>query len=89
MSAMNIDGGVVGNMFETVVRKRRARKGMGTIVDDIMTKAPITIRASDTLEVAVTRMDKNKIKRLVVTGDDQHVHGIVSRADLVKLFAMK
>ncbi len=89
MSAMNLDGVHLGNALETIVRKRRARKGMGTIVDDIMTKKPITIRAHDTLETAVMRMDKNKVKRLVVTGDDQRVHGIVSRADLVKLFATK
>ena len=89
MSAMNLDGGIVGNALETIVRKRRARKGMGTIVDDIMTRAPITIRRIDSLEAAVARMDKNKVKRLVVTGDDRRVHGIVSRADLVKLFAAK
>ncbi len=89
MSAMNLDGFSLGNALETIVRKRRARKGMGTIVDDIMTKAPITIRAHDTLEAAVARMDKNKVKRLVVTGEDQRVHGIVSRADLVKIFAAK
>ena len=89
MSAMNIEGGLVGNALETIVRKRRARKGMGTIVDDIMTRAPITIRTIDSLEAAVARMDRNKVKRLVVTGDDRRVHGIVSRADLVKLFAAK
>ncbi len=89
MSAMNLDGGIVGNALETIVRKRRARKGMGTIVDDIMTKAPITIRAIDSLEAAVGRMDRNKVKRLVVTSDDRRVRGIVSRADLVKLFTAK
>jgi CBS domain-containing protein len=62
---------------------------MGTIVDDIMTRSPVTIRASDTLEAAVSRMDRNKVKRLVVTGDDLRVHGIVSRADLVKIFAAR
>ena len=50
MSAMNLDGGVVASALETLVRKRRVRKGMGTIVDDIMTREPITIRADDTLE---------------------------------------
>ena len=89
LSAMNLDGGLVANSLETLVRKRRARKGMGTIVDDIMTRSPIAIRANDTLEAAVRRMDRNKVKRLVVTGEDQRVHGIVSRADLIKVFAMK
>jgi predicted transcriptional regulator len=34
-------------------------------------------------------MDRSKVKRLVVTGDDGRVHGIVSRADVVKIFAAK
>jgi CBS domain-containing protein len=89
LSAMNIDGGMVASLLESIVRKRSTRKGMGTIVDDIMTRSPITIRANDTLEAAVKRMDRNKVKRLVVTGDDHRVHGIVSRADLIKIYAMK
>jgi sulfide:quinone oxidoreductase len=89
LSAMNLDAGFVANALETLVRKRRARKGMGTIVDDIMTRKPITIASTDTLEAAVRRMDKNKIKRLVVTDDERRVRGIVSRADVVKLFAAK
>jgi sulfide:quinone oxidoreductase len=89
LSALNLDGGGAANALETVVRKRRARKGMGTIVDDIMTRDPITIRAEDTLEHAVQRMDRNKVKRLVVTDGERRVRGIVSRSDMVKLFAAK
>jgi len=89
MSAMNIEAGIFTNALETLVRKRRARKGMGTIVDDIMTREPITIRAEDTLEHAIQRMDRNKIKRLVVTDAEDHIRGILSRSDMVKLFAMK
>jgi sulfide:quinone oxidoreductase len=89
MSAMNIEAGFVANALETVVRKRRARKGMGTIVDDIMTRDPIAIRGEDTLEHAIQRMDRNKIKRLVVTDADRRIRGIVSRSDVVKLFAAK
>jgi sulfide:quinone oxidoreductase len=54
-----------------------------------MTGSPVTIGENDTLEKAVALMDRNKIKRLVVTDDDRHVRGIVSRADLIKLFAAK
>ena len=89
LSAMNLAGDTVADALVTVVRKRRARKGMGTIVDDIMTHAPIVIDAQDTLEHAVRLMDRNKIKRLVVADGERHVRGIVSRRDLVKLFAMK
>ena len=89
LSAMNLHGGMVADALETVVRKHRARKGMGTIVDDIMTRSPVTIAENATLARAVELMDRNKIKRLVVTDDQQHVRGIVSRGDLLKLFSMK
>jgi CBS domain-containing protein len=89
LSAMNLHGGGLADVLETVVRKRRARKGMGTIVDDIMTRKPITIGEEETLSRAVELMDRNKIKRLIVTDDQLKVRGVVSRGDLMKLFAMK
>ncbi len=89
LSAMNLDQSNVTDTLETVVRKRRARKGMGTIVDDIMTTPPLTIREDDTLRTAVTLMDTNRIKRLIVTDGDRRVQGVVSRGDLIRLFAMK
>jgi sulfide:quinone oxidoreductase len=89
LSAMNLDSGLVASAVEAIVRKRRVRKGMGTIVEDIMTRSPIVVRESDTLETAVRLMDRNKIKRLVVTDADKRVRGVVSRGDLIKLFGMK
>jgi sulfide:quinone oxidoreductase len=89
LSAMNLHGGLVADTLETVVRKHRARKGMGTIVDDLMTRAPVTVAETATLADAVALMDRNKIKRLVVTDERQHVRGTVSRGDLLKLFSMK
>jgi len=89
LSAMNLDSGLVADALQSVVRKRRARKNMGTIVDDIMTRAPVTIAETATLADAVALMDRNKIKRLVVTDDQQRVRGVVSRGDLLKLFSMK
>ncbi|MBL0143788.1 MAG: CBS domain-containing protein [Betaproteobacteria bacterium] len=89
LSSMNLDQSAVTDALETVVRKRRARKDMGTIVDDIMTTSPITIREDDTLRTAVTLMDTNRIKRLIVTDGERTVRGVVSRADLIRLYAMK
>ncbi len=89
LSAMNLEQSNVTDALESVVRKRRARKGMGTIVDDIMTTPPITIREDETLRTAVTLMDTNRIKRLIVTDDERKVRGVVSRADLIRLYAMK
>lgn len=89
LSAMNLEQSNVTDALETVVRKRRARKGMGTIVDDIMTTPPITIREDETLRTAVTMMDTNRIKRLIVTDEERRVRGVVSRGDLIRLYAMK
>jgi CBS domain-containing protein len=54
-----------------------------------MTKPPITIREDDTLRTAVTLMDTNRVKRLIVTDDERKVRGVVSRGDLIRLYAMK
>jgi len=89
VSAMDIGGGAVAGALEAIVRKHRARKKMGTIVDDIMTSDPITIKEDDTLQKAVEMMDRSRVKRLIVTDGDNHVNGVVSRADVIKLFAMK
>jgi sulfide:quinone oxidoreductase len=89
ISAMNLEPHPLADAVESVIRKRRTRKGMGTIVEDLMTPDPITVRPDDTLQTAVELMDANRIKRLIVAEADLRVQGIVARADLIKLFAMK
>ena len=34
-------------------------------------------------------MDTTRITRLIVTDDERKVRGVVSRADLIRLYAMK
>jgi len=90
LSSLDIRGGsAIQNLFDTIIRKRRSRKKMGTIVDDIMTKDPICVGAEDTLQKALELMNKNRIKRLVITNEQNGVDGIVSRADLIKLYTMR
>jgi sulfide:quinone oxidoreductase len=87
LSAMNVDGKpFVTDLFETIIRRRRAPKTMGTIVDDLMTPDPVTLRPTDSLQRAIEVMDRNCIKRLVITDDKHHVIGVISRADLPRLF---
>lgn len=90
LSAMDINAeSEIKHMFNMIINKRRKKKRLGTIVDDMMTKKPVTLNEEDTLNKAVEVMDKNKIKRIIVTDKDNYVKGVVSRADLVKLFLMK
>lgn len=88
ISALDIDNNHFSIQLESIVRKYRARKHMGTVVDDLMTKNPITIKPEDTLHTAIALMEKNHIKRLVVTNNFNKIQGIISRADIIKLFAM-
>ncbi len=89
LSAMDLSRSRFSDVIDTVVRKRRARKTMGTIVDDLMTPDPVTVRETDSLERAVELMTRHRIKRLIVTDDARQVRGVVSRGDLIKLFTMK
>jgi len=89
LSALDINGGsALQDLFDTVIRRRRRRKKMGTIVDDIMTADPATVAADDTLQRALEVMDSNGIKRLVIVDDDKKIQGVISRADLIKLYSM-
>ncbi len=90
LAAMNVSGdSTIQQLFDIVVRRSRVRKPMGTIVDDIMTRNPVTVSEKDTLQRAIGLMNRNGIKRLVVSGANHEVTGIVSRADLIRLFSMK
>jgi CBS domain-containing protein len=58
----------------------------GRKVSDVMTRDPLTIAESETLEDIVTSMETNGVKRLPVMRGDKLV-GIVSRANLLQAVA--
>lgn len=90
LSAMDINAETsLKQMFELVINRQRKKKKMGTFVDDLMTKNPITMREDDPVDKAIHVMDANKIKRIIVTDKDNYVKGVVSRRDIMKLFLMK
>jgi len=87
LAALNIkEDSAITNMFNVIIRRKRPSKTRGTTVEGLMTARPITVKEDDTLQVAINLMDKNRIKRLVVTDEEDYVTGIVSRPDLVRLF---
>ncbi|MET7519309.1 CBS domain-containing protein [Streptomyces sp. NPDC005480] len=63
------------------------RHGSGTdTADDLMTSPAITAHPAWSVVRAARLMRKNKIKRLPVIDDGNHVIGVVSRSDLIQLF---
>lgn len=88
LSALNLEeDSAVMELFDMVIRRKRPGKEMGSVVDGLMTRDPITVREDESIRKAIRMMDHNGIKRLVITDDDQRVKGIVSRPDLVRLLS--
>ena len=67
--------------------KRHRKRCKGTTIDGLMTPNPITIREDDSVRRAVELMDRNHIKRLVITDDDRRVVGVLSRSDLMRMLS--
>ena len=54
-----------------------------TYVREVMSRAPVTCRADEPLDVAVERMQRRRVRRLVVVGEAGEVRGVLSVDDLV------
>ncbi|MCH5676849.1 CBS domain-containing protein [Streptomyces gilvus] len=61
-------------------------KAGGLTAEDLMTSHAVTVRANATLAQAARIMAHAKVKRLPVVDDVGLLEGIVSRADLLKVF---
>jgi len=70
-------------------RRRRIEreKAAGTVAGELMTAPPVTVPPTATVAEAARRMHAAGVKRLPVVGEDGRLLGIVSRADLLKVFA--
>lgn len=69
-------------------RARRARaRAAATTVEELMTAPAITVRPEATVAAAARLMDHHRIKRLPVVADGGRLVGIVSRRDVLRVFA--
>jgi CBS domain-containing protein len=68
-------------------RVRKAAKATATSVRGLMSTPALTIGGDEPLSAAARKMQLKKVKRLLVTDDAGQLVGIVSRADLLRLYA--
>jgi CBS domain-containing protein len=61
-------------------------KARARVAADLMSSPPITVRAGAPLAEAARIMARAHVKRLPVVDDHQLLQGVVSRADLLKVF---
>lgn len=83
---LSLSDSAIRELFDIIIRRKRAKKKTGTKVDSLMTPHPITVREDDSLQHAIELMNRNKIKRLIVTDTEGNVRGVISRPDLITLF---
>ncbi|MFB7462297.1 CBS domain-containing protein [Streptomyces sp. NPDC056224] len=73
-------------MIEQMRRLGDTSKAGSTCAEDLMTTPAVTVRPGTTLPQAARLMAERRIKRLPVVDADGILKGIVSRADLLKVF---
>ncbi len=73
-------------LIGSLLRKGRIRK-LGSIVDDLMSREPVTIDPGASVQTAIESMVRHQIKRLVVSDQRRQVLGVLARRDLLRLFA--
>ena len=74
-------------IFGGILHRRDQAKARGIIAGDLMTTAVVAVRPGDTVEHAAKLMYDRGVKRLPVTDESGHLVGIISRADVLSVFA--
>lgn len=62
--------------------------GLGTPVEQAMTRRPVTVSRADTLHRVMDTMQRKHIRSVLVVDADEHVCGIVTRTDIVRAMVM-
>ena len=68
-------------------RRGMAAKATATSARDLMSTPALSVAPDTSLSAAAKTMQAKNVKRLIVTGDEGELIGIVSRADLLRLYA--
>jgi CBS domain-containing protein len=73
-------------LLESPRRRRERHKAEGVFAADLMTSPVVTVRPQTTVAEAARCMHERHVKRLPVVDGTGHLAGIVSRADLLRVF---
>jgi CBS domain-containing protein/nitrate reductase NapAB chaperone NapD len=73
-------------MIGGILHHQQLEKARATTASDLMTAPPIMISPHDTVEDAARLMYLRRVKHLPVVDADNHLVGIISRADILSVF---
>ena len=88
LNKLALDGEEDGmpGMISGILRHKEREKARGITAGDLMTAPPVTVGPDDTIEHAARLMYARRVKHLPVVDADQHLAGIISRADVLSVF---
>lgn len=88
LSKLALDGGEDGmpGMITGILRQHEMEKARAVTAGELMTSPAATVSPDDTLEQAARLMYVRRVKRLPVVDADNHLAGIVSRADVLAVY---
>jgi CBS domain-containing protein len=75
-----------GHLFESRHRTSDRAKAAGKLAHELMTAPVISVSPEAPIGEAARRMHRNEVKRLPVVDADGHLVGIISRADLLRVY---
>ena len=73
-------------MITGILHQHQAEKARAVTAVDLMTSPAATVCPDDTVEQAARLMYTRRVKRLPVVDADNHLAGIVSRADVLAVY---
>jgi len=88
LAKLALGGGEDGTpgMIAGILHQHETEKARAVTAGDLMTSPAATVSADDTLEEAARLMYVRRVKRLPVVDADNHLAGIVSRADVLAVY---
>lgn len=88
LAKLALDGGEgrMPGMITGILRQHEMEKARAVTAEDLMTSPAATVSPDDTVEHAARLMYVRRVKRLPVVDADNHLAGIVSRADVLAVY---
>jgi CBS domain-containing protein len=80
------DGEMPG-MITGILRHKQLEKARAVTAGDLMTSPAVTVSPDDTVEHAARLMYLRGVKRVPVVDEENHLAGIVSRADVLTVYS--
>jgi CBS domain-containing protein len=85
--ALGDGGDDMPGMIGGILRHQQVKKARATTAGELMTAPPVTVSPDDTVEHAARLMYLRRVKHLPVVDGEDHLAGIVSRADVLSVYS--